>query len=289
MNKLKPVLIGIGTFLILSSIALYFIGASSRKPNAGIKVTSLPIATVYINGDQVGQTPYAGQMKSGDVIVKIVPQTTDKLLVPYETRVKLNSKIETVVDYTFGETDETSQGKIISFEKVSSKETSLAVVTRPGSADVFVDGKSAGFSPMKTDLFDPGQHELKISAPGYKEVISEINLVQGYKLTAVIKLAPSGEVAITPTPSPEENVKITLVEIIDTPTGYLRIRATPSASGELLGEAKPGERFRYLETDSGTGWYKVEYLDGKEGWVSNKYSKIIEDVLTTPTPSVKEN
>ncbi len=286
MNKLKPILIGIGTFLILSSIGLYIMGSSARKPNAGISVNSEPISTVYINGEMVGQTPYKAELKSGDLIVKLVPQTTDKLLVPYETRVRLSSKIQTIIEYKFGETEESSEGAIISFEKAPGKETSLAVISRPNNVPVFVDGKSVGFSPHKSTLFGPGKHELKVFSPGYTERVMEINLIEGYKLTAVIKLAPTGDVLATPTPTVTEEVKVTVVEIQETPTGYLRIRATPSASGELLAEAKPGERFRYLETDSGTGWYRIEYMDGKEGWVSNLYSRIIEDVLISPTPSI---
>jgi hypothetical protein len=286
MNKIKPILIGIGTFMIMSSVALYIMGASARKPNAGISINSVPASTVFIDGQEMGQTPFKQQRKSGEVVIKLVPQTSSQLLAPYETKVRLNSKIETVVDYSFGETDEAAQGQIISFEKVSAKEISLAVVTRPDSASIFVDGRSIGFSPQKSTIITPGKHELKIVSPGYLEKTMDINMVQGYKLTAVIKLALSGEVIASPTPTPIENVKVTLVEIGETPTGFLRIRGTPSASGELLAEAKPGEKFRYLETDAGTGWYKVEYLEGKEGWVSNTYSKLVDEVMTpTPTPT----
>ena len=64
-----------------------------------------------------------------------------------------------------------------------------------------------------------------------------------------MKLAPSGE---TPPETPkEEAIKLTMVEILTTPTGFLRVRdRPPPPAREVLAELKPGEKYRYLETDT---------------------------------------
>jgi hypothetical protein len=284
MKKLKPVLIGVGIVLILISVGMFIIGYF-RPKGAGLLIESSPASTVYLDGEQVGRTLYETTRKPGEVTVKLIPEAQGKIIAPFETRVILNSKIQTVIKRDFGETDETSQGEIISFEKVGGKEAGLAIVSIPDSAQISVDGAVRGFAPYKTTSLLAGEHQLAIVAPGYLERTVSVRTLPGYKLTVVVKLASGGATA-TPTPTPTmEAVKVTLVEILSTPTGYLRVRKTSTTSGEILIEVKPGEKYRYLETDEATGWYKIEYAPGKEGWVSNQYSKKVDDFLTTPTPT----
>jgi hypothetical protein len=61
------------------------------------------------------------------------------------------------------------------------------------------------------------------------------------------------------------------VEILDTPTGFLRVRATPSTGASEITQVDPGEKFPLLEERA--GWYKIKLTDGKEGWVSGQYAK----------------
>ena len=283
MKHLKPVFVGIGITLILVSVGLFLIGYFQPK-GAGLSIETNPVSLVYIDGVQVGRTPYETTRKPGEVKIKLVPESPGKIMASFETGVSLNPKIQTVIRRDFGETDDSSQGEIISFEKVGGKEVSLAIVSVPDSAQISIDGAARGFAPYKTSTLIAGEHQLAISAPGYLERTVSVKTFPGYKLTLVAKLAPGGGILPTPTPAPEE-VKITVVEILSTPTGYLRVRSTPATTGTLLVEVKPGEKYRFLETDDATGWYKIEYQAGKEGWVSNQYTKKIDDFLLTPTPT----
>lgn len=61
------------------------------------------------------------------------------------------------------------------------------------------------------------------------------------------------------------------VEILDTPVGFLRVRKEPSTSSEELARVNPGEFYSLLDEES--GWYKIEYEDAKEGWVSSQYAE----------------
>jgi hypothetical protein len=62
-----------------------------------------------------------------------------------------------------------------------------------------------------------------------------------------------------------------IIEITDTPTGYLNVRNTPGL-GEVLTKVNPGERFIVLDYQN--GYYKIN-ANGKEGWVVNTYVKRI--------------
>lgn len=282
MKRLWAVLVTLGIVALVIA-AVFFVMGYFRPDEAGLQIKTTPEASVFIDGVEVGKTPYQAKRKPGEVVVRLVPTPGDKPLAPYETRVTLVSKIETAINREFGETEETSQGETISFEKTGGKEAALSIVSIPDSAQISIDGTPRAFAPYKTSLFAPGKHEIGIAAPNYFERSFEVKTLAGYKLTVVVKLAPTGE---TPQEAPkEEEIKVTMVEILTTPTGFLRVRATPSAGGEVLGELKPGEKYRYLETDSATGWFKIEYEKGKEGWVSNQYSKITEEATPTPTPS----
>jgi uncharacterized protein YgiM (DUF1202 family) len=82
------------------------------------------------------------------------------------------------------------------------------------------------------------------------------------------------------------------VEILSTPTGFLRVREEPSSLGKEIGQVEPGKNYVLVETDEKTGWFKIEYLpaqageDGKVGWISNQYAKKLNSSVLSPTPTV---
>lgn len=65
-----------------------------------------------------------------------------------------------------------------------------------------------------------------------------------------------------------------VVEITDTETGQLNVRAAASGSSTIISRVTPGQRFIVLERGSG-GWIKLDLGDGKSGWVVSKYTKIV--------------
>ncbi|OGM16807.1 hypothetical protein A2V61_03870 [Candidatus Woesebacteria bacterium RBG_19FT_COMBO_47_8] len=268
--------------VMLVVLAAFFLIGYLRPKSAGLLIQTNPSATVFIDGEEVGKTPYEGTRAPGEVVIKLVPISTDKPLVPYETRLTLSSKIQTTINRDLAETEEASAGETVSFERVGGAEAPLAIVAIPDSAQVSLDGQLRGFAPYKTTSFPAGDHEITVAAPAFLERSVKVRTIKGYKLTLVVKLAPSGQ-APEPTPTFEE-VQVSMVEILATPTGFLRVRATPATGGEVVAEVKPGEKFRYLETDEATGWFKIEYQKGKEGWVSNQYAKKIEAQTNEETP-----
>jgi len=296
MRKLRTVLlilIGIG---ILVAAAFFIIGAL-KKENAGLLIESTPTSSVYIASEQVGRTPYESNLNPGEVVIKLVPDAIDKALAPYETKVTLSSGIKTVIRREFGETEDTSAGDIISFEKVGGKEVSISVVTIPNSAQISIDGQIRGFAPYKTSSITPGEHSLIVSSQGYIDRTITLKGVAGYRLTAVIKLKPSEEGAPPQAlgESKKEDKKV-MVEILSTPTGFLRVRKSASSSSEELTQVKPGQRFPFLDEDTEANWYKIEYLPAQAGqparvgWVTGQYAKKVEvdaSISLTPTPTPK--
>lgn len=284
------VLIGLG---LIIGIILFLIGYF--KPQvAGVNIETTPTSSVFIDEVLVGQTPYQETRKPSEVTIKLVPESFEKPLVPYETKVTLANGVETVIKWDFGESDETSTGEIISFEKAARSETSLSVVTIPDSAQIVLDSGTRAFAPYKTSAIIPGDHVLAVSATGYLDRSMKLKTHVGYKLTAMVKLAIDREAKdeeVDQEDKEEEKEEEIKVEILSTPTGFLRVRDEPSTLGAEVGRVEPEETYLLIEEDEETGWFKIEYEKGEEGWISDTYAEIIEiqeEEKTTPTPEETE-
>jgi hypothetical protein len=273
----------------------------SKTSPAAISISTTPKATIFIDGAQVGMTPYLNdKIQPGEHMVKLVPEATSDNLVSWEGKVNLTSGILTVINRTLGPSESASSGEIIWLEKISSKDkSSLAVVSTPDQAVIKIDGEPKGFAPVALENLNPGSYQIAVASPGYEERAVSAKTVAGYKLIVNVQLAkkiegieeatPSGEkVEISPTPTlktsptPKATPKATAtppekpyVKIKETPTGWLRVRMEPSTSATEAAKVKPGEMFPYLNEEK-NGWYKIEYEENKEGWVSGVYVELIE-------------
>ena len=82
----------------------------------------------------------------------------------------------------------------------------LTVTTEPAGAQVFVDGDFAGETPAELDLLD-GEHSLRITLPGYHEVVRTVTATAGRAETIELELEELPDEVIRamvgPPPEPE--------------------------------------------------------------------------------------
>lgn len=283
MKTLKIVFIVLVTIMVVLATGLFLVGFFKPKPS-GLLVDTTPVSSVYINGNLVGKTPYtySGTDKVGQISLKLVPEASGKNLIPYETKINLQSGIQTVVRREFGDSEDSSSGDVISFDKTSGGSSGLVVISTPDNSQVLIDGVAQGFSPYNMSLIAVGSHNITINSPGFTERSMSIKTMSGYRLTVFAKLAKSQELVPSPSPSPDPQTSSkTYILIGDTPTGFLRMRNKPGTSGEEIAELKPGSKYLFLEGDAASGWFKIQYKDpapglpdGITGWVSNQYAQI---------------
>ena len=296
MRTLKIVLVVIIAIIAIAGAGLFLMGYLKPKP-AGIRISTNSTADVYINGAIVGKTPYRGTFNAGEISLKLVPRDQTANLLSYETKINLISGIETVVRREFATTEDASSGDVLTFERGVSKETSLIVISTPDNAQVSIDGSPRGFSPYKTLTITPAQHQITVKADGYTDRIMTINTFSGYQLTVFAKLAKGETLGAEPSPTPTPAPSTTFVQIGTTPTGFLRVRTEPGTKGEEIAQVKPGDKFKYIETDQETGWYKIQYEEPKAGlpngiigWVSNQFTSLVDqngnEVTPTTAPSM---
>lgn len=253
---------------------------SQNKVSSGaLKIFSIPAATVFINDKHVGRTPYnQKQITVGEYEIKLVAESQEKEKegVSWQTKIKINPDVLTVVNYQFGQDPLFSSFEILTLEKINYPDkTEIAVLSKPDGAKVFLDGEEKGVTPELIKDASPEEHELTLTAAGFSDKKVSLKAVGGYKLTvnaalAAVKKKEELETISLATPSAVLKTE-SKAEILETGLGYLRVRSGPSLSSSESGRVKPKEKYPFLEEKS--GWVKIMLNDGTEGWVSSQYVK----------------
>ncbi len=270
----------VGIVLIIVAMAGFIFKSKIKSGQAGIHIETTPQATVFINGQQVGTTPYDGVRESGEIVLKLVPQS-DKVAQSWETKLNLTSGIKTVVRREFGETEGQSSGEILSFEKLPGPEAKLTIVSTPDAAQVLLDGEIRGFTPLPVNSVPEGDHKILITQPGYISREIQARAYGGYRLTIIALLSQDANSQVqqsldaSSSASINDQPKKLMVEILDTPVGYLRVRSEPNKNATELAQLKPGDKVPFLEEKP--DWYKIEYGESLQGWISSQYAKKVEE------------
>ena len=275
MKKLKVVLIIFLLIFLLAGIGLAVFNFYVPKSSALLIETS-PASTVYIDGEEVGRTPYTSIRKPKEILLRLVPDTFGRPLAPFEGKVNLNSGVETVVRRYFGTSDIYTEGEILSFEKLPARDTiGINVTTDPSNAQIEIDSVSKGTSPFTSSSIDKGVHTIKISLSGYKDRSIEVDLEDGFKLIADIKLSKIETPEEVLEEKPTE-ISQSMVRILTTPTGFLRVRQEATTSAKEIAQVKPGDEYLLIEKDTTGTWYRISIKEGLEGWVTSQYAEVFE-------------
>ncbi len=261
---------------------LLFLGVFNEQ-QSGVLVESDPEATVYINDVEVGKTPYEANRESGEILLRIKPDLIDGVtLDDYETKIDLVPGIRTIVKRVFRETEESSSGVVVSFDKLGGIESLVTVVSVPDNAQVSIDGKVYGYTPLRVKI-PAGDHTLLVSSDKYLEKSLPIRVYAGYKLTASVKLAKSdkskepeqlavlGETTETP--------NLGRIKINKTDTGFLRVRSGANTGFPEIAQVKPDGEYDILEEGESASWYKIKIVSTTnegatnevEGWVNSEF------------------
>lgn len=65
-----------------------------------------------------------------------------------------------------------------------------------------------------------------------------------------------------------------VIEIANTPVGYLNVREQANTSSRIVTKVSPGQRFIVMER-SGSSWVKIDAGANGQGWISTQYAKKI--------------
>jgi hypothetical protein len=274
---MKRVILFFAPFLIAILIFFGILFFMDRKSGKGaLQVTSIPKSKVYLDGKLVGITKFctceASQMLSpGDYTLKLIP--TEGNFRPFEEKITINKSTLTAVDKIFAD-DGIGEGSIISLSSLSEKkDIELLVISLPDKANVFLDSNPVGITPLLLKQVSESDHDLRLTRDGYKSKSVKIKTALGFQLNSLILLGVKSDLSaslsasIEPLPVATSSAKVL---VLDTPTGFLRVRENNSVSSPEIAQIKPGESYDLV--DEKGDWLEIKLTNNKVGWISSSYA-----------------
>ncbi|OGK55480.1 hypothetical protein A3B56_01175 [Candidatus Roizmanbacteria bacterium RIFCSPLOWO2_01_FULL_45_11] len=265
------VIIGVGLFLGRDYLPKFTSG------DGELRVESSPKTTVFVNGENKGQTPLVQSMSQGKYDIKLLPEN-EQSTASWQQQVTLNPGVQTFVNVNLASTDASSSWEMITLEEGKAGNSEISIFSYTDPAEIFFDDERKGTTPLSFQDVSAGTHNVRLLAPGHAENTIKVTMTPGYKLLLTAQLprtdAPSTESPENNTDGQAEGQSTTKesVTILDTPTGWLRVRSEPSTSGEEVARVDPETSYPLVDEQS--GWYQIEYETGKEGWISAQYASI---------------
>jgi hypothetical protein len=271
-RKIISTILAIFGIVVLGFAILLFLGFF-KEQQSGILIESDPEAIVYINEQEIGKTPFEQNRESGEILLRIKPNVPEGVVLDdYETKINLVPGVRTIVKRVFKETEDYSSGVVVSFEKLGGTASYVSIVSVPDNAQVQIDGKISGYTPLKLKI-PAGDHTLLLSKQGYLEKSLPIKVYAGYKLTAATKLGKTEE-KIEETQQLAvlgvEETNLGRIKINKTDIGFLRVRSGANTGFPEIAQVKENEEYDILEEGENGSWYKIKIVD-IEGWVSSEF------------------
>jgi len=230
-----------------------------HQTKAGLKITSVPEAGVFINQESVGKTPYLnGDLLAGEYQVRLESGNMS-----WQGSVKLNNGTETILNRELAESLASSSGEVLHLYEGKG----VVITSVPTGASVEINGKIKGVTPLSVVDLPTGEHLFLLKHPEYLPRTVRATLLDKLLLNIHVDLAISEEETVNipvPTATIQQKVLVT-----QTPTGFLRVRESPSVLGKEITRVKPGDELILLEEKQ--GWSKVRLKDETEGYVSSDY------------------
>lgn len=279
-GKLKLIVVLCIAFVVFILIKLLF--DITSKKEGRLHIESRPGAAVFLDNVMKGNTPYTSSHKEGDYMLKIVPDGVATQAASWQKKISILNGSLTYVDVQLESTDIGSWADVYWLTRLGgfTKASGLVVETEPSGALVYIDNDEKGVSPLTLENVTQGNHELSLFMPGFSRRSKKININPGFQLHAFVKLSldPSQKSQYTidepvqlSTAAASIKEPSNTILILETPTGWLRVRDEPTLAGSESARVNPGQRFELLEEQA--GWFKILIDSEKEGWISSEYAK----------------
>ena len=258
-------------FILLTSVLSGCTLIGTPKP-AALQVTSTPEASLFLDGKHLGKTPFfSDQLKSGEFLLKIT--VSDAV---YVENITLTGGTLTVVNRELANNFLAQSGEVLYLRP---SEKGLFISSSPKDADITLDGRFVGKTPILLLEIEEGEHKILLAKTGYLEREFAIKTSSRYQLIADVTLAAeiakNTQASQSPPPSPPPPQK---VEVIKAPGGILRVRLEASATSTEVGRVRNGDQLEIIQETK--DWIKITLPEkpvsgqpGKQGWIQAIYTK----------------
>ena len=260
--KVLKVLLPATSYLLLATIFFGCSAIGTTKP-AALQITSIPEASVFLDGKHLGKTPFfSDQLKVGEYLLKITAGEAS-----FVEKITLSGGTLTVVNRELANNFLAESCETLWLE---SGKRGLFVSSMPSEVEITMDGKLVGKTPYLVEKLEEGEHKITLTKAGYINREFAVKASNKYQVVADVTLA--SEIAKNPQvqPSPVPALSVQKVRILATPTGFLRVRKEASLDSPEIGRVKTGDELEIIQETK--DWVKVKFED-KQGWISSQYAK----------------
>jgi len=259
-------------------------------------ISDPPGASVYIDGTEIGKTPYtSSKLTEGDYDIKVESIGYE----PQKTRIRVQKGYTSNISVKLFPMPVPS--RVIQFEGsdglfdvasdnneiVSDTETWVKAViywnqTRGINIegvgmnkelifDYYVDYKGSVFDARGEMVMDPENFE------GFESVEKGAYLGRRSDGPGLTEMAKEGLSKVKAIPQIDDSE--TKVRILPTGLGWLRVRSQPSTGSTEVAKVDVGAEYVLLE--DGVEWIRIKVSDTVEGWVSKGYTEtVVAEVAT---------
>lgn len=249
-------------FIFLFSVVISGCSLIGVDKPAALQVSSIPEASIFLDGKHLGKTPFfSDQLKSGVHTLKITASEAT-----YVQKIDLFPETLTVVNRELNDNFLAQSGEVLWLEN---GKNSVFINSTPDQAEVAINGNFKGKTPLFVNDLTPGEYKVTLTKIGYIEREFSIKTSSKYQLTANVTLA--SEIAKNVNNlQPQDKQNVSMLQILSTPQGFLRVRKEPSLDSPEIGQVNTGDNLEIIQETP--DWVKISF-EGKLGWVSAKYTK----------------
>ena len=145
--------------------------AKLRMTSGQVIIRTVPEgARVFINGNQSGISPYSAALDAGIHKVRVEREGFN----PQEMRLKVESgKTRTIT------------------LRLDTRPGSLRISSDPSGADVFIDDKKFGATPLFVEAIHPGNYQIRLVHPGHDDLLKIVSVAPAREEKVHYTLDPS--------------------------------------------------------------------------------------------------
>ena len=255
--------------LTLMLPALFFPGCNVDRGKAALRVTAEPEATVFLDGEHIGKTPLTKEdLPTGRKTLRFVREDAS-----WTQEVEFSSGAWTMVSHRFALIEEEEATEIVTVTRGEG----MILTSVPDGAKVVVDESRVGATPLSLPNTAPGPHSVRLEKEGYEDrSIMGLHVEKGFATNVFMQLPRLGQPALQNGLQKDASMSAVPkqeVRILETGTGWLRVRSTPSLSGSEIAKVDTASMLELLEEKE--GWVKIRLQDGGEGWVSSQFVEVV--------------
>ncbi|MDP3724675.1 MAG: PEGA domain-containing protein [bacterium] len=261
------------TFVVLALFfpAFFLPGCNFEGGKAALRVTAEPEATVFLDGEHVGKTPLSKEgLPTGRKTLRLVREDA-----AWTQEVEFIGSVWTMVAHRFAPAPEEEATEIVT----GTRGEGMILTSVPDGAKVVVDEEQVGMTPLSLPTAALGPHSVRLEKEGYESrSIVGLHVEKGFATNVFMQLPRLGQPpskSELPKEASVSAVQKQEVRVLETATGWLRVRGSPSLSGVEIAKLTTGDTVPLLE--EGDGWVKVKLEDGTDGWVSQQFVEILKE------------